>query len=301
MEPMDAIRQQAAEWLIHLDGKHQTDPVLDPDFRDWLARDPRHGQVFDQMRRLWTGATPAASPARLGRALGVAGICLAIAVAGTQMPWQVWGADYKTGVGKVVSIDLPDGSEITLNTGSAINVHVSQHQRQIELLRGEVLLDVKTDRQHPFVVITRHGSAEALGTRYTVRQNDDHSRVTVYESRVRVSLPDHDPSVVLATGQWARMDATGIQAGAGALPASPDWSRNQLVFNGATLPEVIDRLEMYHTGTIMLSDALTHSSKRFTGALPASDSDAALRLLAASLTLDLGGLPPYFVYLDDSQ
>lgn len=300
MGQMDTIREQAAEWLIHFDAGTTSTPAQDPEFLDWLARDPRHRQVFEQMQRLWSGASPAVSPSHLGRVLGAVGFCLAVAVIGLQLPWQVWRADYRSGVGEVATIALPDGSELTLNTNSAVNVDFEQGQRRIELIRGEVLLDVESDPEHPFIVATGDASAEALGTLYSVHRHDDHSRVTVFESRVRVTSPGTTESLELSAGQWARVDATSIRTGAGSLPATPDWSRHQLIFNGASLKHVVERLDDYHSGVLMLSDTLTNGNRRFTGALHTDDSEAALSLLAASLKLEIGGLPPYVVYLDEA-
>ncbi|WP_328189317.1 FecR family protein [Marinobacter sp. OP 3.4] len=298
MSQMNAIREQAAEWLIHFDTEGQADPAVDPAFREWLAQDPRHRRVFEQMQRLWTGAAPATSPSHLGRALGAMGLCLLIAVVGLQLPWQYWQADYRSAVGEVTTVELPDGSEITLNTNSAIDVDFGEDRRQIDLIRGEVLLNVKTDPDHPFTVTTRDGSAEALGTLYSVRRNDDHSLVTVYESRVRVTTGNGRESQVLEAGQRARLDDTTLHSGSAALRSTPDWSREQLIFNGAAIADVVSRLDEYHAGKLMLSDELVSSGKRFTGALPTRDTEAAISLLAGSLGLEVRGFPPYVVYLD---
>lgn len=299
MSEMNTIREQAAEWLIYLDAGGPGDLNRNPGFREWLEQDPRHPRVFQQMQQLWSGASPAPSPSRLGRAFGTVGVCLLLAVCGVQLPWQTWRADYRSDVGEVVSYQLADGSRLTLNTNSAVNVDFEQGRRHIELIRGEVLADVESDPERPFVVATSNVSAEALGTLYSVQHHDDHSRVTVYESRVRVTRPGTNESLQLSAGQWARVGAD-IQSGTGTLPATPDWSRHQLIFNGASLKSVVERLGHYHSGVLMLSDALASGSRRFTGALPTDDSEAALALLAASLKIDIGGLPPYVVYLDEA-
>ncbi|MFL1483982.1 FecR family protein [Marinobacter sp. LN3S78] len=298
MSQMNAIREQAAEWLIHFDAEGPPDPTDNREFQDWLTRDPRHRHVFDQMQRLWTGAAPATSPSHLGRALGAAGLCLLVAVAGLQLPWQYWQADYRSAVGEVTTVELPDGSDITLNTNSAVDVNFDKGRRQISLIRGEVLLEVETDPDHPFIVTTRNGKAEAMGTLYSVRRNDDHSLVTVYESRVRVTTGNGRESLALNAGQWARMGDAMLQSGSASLRATPDWSREQLIFNGTALEDVVGRLEEYHSGKLMISDELAASDKRFTGALPTRDTEAAISLLAGSLGLDARGFPPYVVYLD---
>ncbi|MOA06277.1 fec operon regulator FecR [compost metagenome] len=72
------------------------------------------------------------------------------------------------------------------------------------------------------------------------------------------------------------------------------WSRNQLVFHDRPLGEVLAELQRHRHGLIWSSgDAL--ESLRFTGVLPLADSDAALRLLEASLPIRLERHSAYLV------
>src|SRR5690606_7984015 len=61
-------------------------------------------------------------------------------------------ASYVTAVGEQSTIELEDGSTITLNTNTAISVLYSTTERQINLERGEALFTVESDRTRPFRV-----------------------------------------------------------------------------------------------------------------------------------------------------
>ncbi len=293
----DSVREQAATWLIQLEDNSSTEQQQA--FQHWLNSDSRHKRIFEQMERLWTGVCPPPQTRKRNSALGVASVFLLAALLAMQLPWQFWRADYNTAVGQITTITLPDGSTATLDTNSAIDIEFTRNQRRIILISGEVLVDVHKDPERPLIVSTPSATAKALGTRYSVRRGDDHSLVTVYESRVWVSTIDQQSAVVVDAGQQVRVHDNSIEiqntTANGNLPAYPDWSRQRLVFQDAPLSDVVERLNHYHQGFIKLnSDA---QQRRFTGVLPANDAHAALEVLASSMELDIHQFSPYIAYL----
>ncbi len=86
---------------------------------------------------------------------------------------QQWTADYRTAVGERREWTLADGSRITLNTNTAVDVLFDSQQRLIRLREGEILVQTATDNSplaRPFLVSTAQGHMQALGTRFIVRQ-----------------------------------------------------------------------------------------------------------------------------------
>ena len=293
----DTIREQAADWLVQLDGETTSDQRQA--FQSWLSRDNRHRRVFEQMERLWLAARPPKKASHLNSVLSVTGLVLLAMLLVIQLPWQYWRADHRTAIGEIETFTLPDGSVATLDSNSAINVVFDRHQRRIALIRGEVLLDVNKDPQRPMVVAVPAGTAQALGTRYSVRKGIGHSVISVYESRVQVSTADQQATRVVEAGQQVRLQAESIQVLADDLPAHPDWSRKRLVFQDAPLPEVIARLGHYHRGLIRL-DSIA-GNRRFTGALPVDDMTAAIDLLADAMSLEQRRFSPYIINLDTAD
>lgn len=299
MGSLDRVREQAASWLIELesaDGKAAEQ--CQRDFECWLAEDKRHQQVYTQMQRMWMSVNPQHKQKRLRRF--AAATCLGIfALAiGLQLPWGYWGADYRTAVGSIREISLPDGSTAILNTNSAVNVYYGEGLRSLELVRGEVLVDVRKDPQgRRFIVEAGKIEAEALGTRYSVDMQSQETRVRVYESRVLVNMQSHDQQQFVTQGQQVKVTDGRIFQPSGLTGLSPDWSRQQLVFNDVPLAEVVERLQQYHTGVLLLTSDLEGGLRRFTGLLPADNSAAAISLLADSMGLKVQRFSPYFVWI----
>lgn len=87
--------------------------------------------------------------------------------------------DYRTARGELRTVALEDGSEIVIDTDGAVGVDMRRTQRQIRLIRGQLLAKVAKDRARPFVIETAHGTATAVGTSFIVRREASYTLVTV--------------------------------------------------------------------------------------------------------------------------
>lgn len=288
-EQMIAIREAAAAWVVRLaDELEAADEgdAVQREFRAWLQADPRHQETFRQIRLMWDALEQplprAAAPARRPRLLGAAsllGLCLLFL--GHDRHWL---ADERSGIGEVRQLTLADGSRLTLDSGSAVDVDFSGEERRVRLLAGRVLAQVARDRAgRPFRVVSEEGTAQALGTRYVVDRSGAGTLVSVIESSVAVRAV-RGGSVTLGPGQALRLGPGGTAEPVAAAPAADSWTRHRLIFDNAPLGEVLAQLNRYFPGHLYASgDDL--AGLRFTGALPADDVDKALRLLAEVLPL----------------
>lgn len=86
-------------------------------------------------------------------------------------------------------LNLPDGSVITLNSGSSIAYAKSfgEKERKIEL-HGEAFLEVKKDRK-PFIVSAKGAEITVLGTSFNVKAYDDENVIetTLVNGSVKVN------------------------------------------------------------------------------------------------------------------
>lgn len=300
---LNRIRQEAADWVVALqECSADQHARLQAQCADWQAADPRHQQVLEQMQQMWQATDPAQTRRRKRRYLSTGlGSLLLMAWLGSHLPWAYWGADYRTASGEIRNLTLPDGSRIVLNSDSAIDLDYSDKARTLRLVRGELLVTVASDRERPFQVQTRHLTATALGTQYTVEQADTFSRVAVQESSVAVTPNDSGSPLTLSAGQRADLDSNGVIARETTPTYRPDWADGRLVFSNAPLPQVVERLGRHRTGLVRLSEELSHRLLHFTGVLPANDSDTALALLADSLDLQVQAFTPWYVTLTAGQ
>jgi transmembrane sensor len=338
----DIIREQAAYWLLEFDTEANTDTNVKnalntQKFESWLSTSPQHQQIFEQMQALWSSVNPQQKKQKRSKQrkqIGTASLCVTALLLTPALPWQYWNADYSTAVGQVTTITLADGSSATLNTNSAINVYYQQGQRKLQLVRGEVFVDVKKQPQlNPFTVTTPQGNAQALGTRYSVKYSqdgsqdvsqyssqsnlqsdqqksvEDYTKITVFESKVQVSSTTVNDVIVLSKGQQATVNYTSIQQHnfeLASFPQTPDWSNKRLVFNQASLSSVVARLNQYHSGRLTLQDDKKNSGnklgeRQFTGVLPTNDMEMAVNLLAETMNLQMHSISPYFIWLNESK
>lgn len=301
----------AAEWVVRL-GAGPLDREGRRAFDAWLAASPDHAAAFRQAQDAWgrmgelaqapgslarhsLGATrPVASTARRRRFAAFAAMAASVAILiGISSAWPggpatFLRADHRTMTGRTGSFTLSDGTRVDLGPASAIAVHYSKQERRVELLSGiayfaAVPRAAAGDR--PFVVEAANGTSQALGTRFQVDRVGDGAAVTVMEHDVAVSATDSTDQVrriLLSPGQMVRYDADG---GLGRMELahadlSLAWRQGQLVFDRAPLGQVVEVLNRYRSGHIVIiGDGL--AAQKVSGVFDAHDIDGALSALAA--------------------
>lgn len=316
------ISRQAAEWIVSLsaDDTAQCAQAY-AGFEAWKRADPRHAEAARRMetmlaqldahdRRPARAALAHASHAPRKRriASAVATLVLAVAVlatvTGLGVPLDqpsILFADMRTGVGVWQTRVLADGSKITLSSSSAIDVHISGSQRVVQLLQGEVMVDVAHDAARPFYVRTDDGSIRALGTRFTVERHAHATDLSMLESKteVRPAAPSSAAAIV-AAGEKVRITQTGVVplTHINADCVSDAWRDHQLVVQNRPLSEVLDQLARHHRGVIRYNQQQI-AGLHVSAVLPLDDTQRALQLLLNSFpTLRIRTMTSYVVLVD---
>ena len=292
------IIQQAANWLTRLHDEDVSESERQA-FNAWCQADPRHAVAIERMRALWGSfdtlpAQPARvalnrafapRPARGVQAMAILGLVLCGWLGLEQLP--VWMADQRTGVGERLQIALADGSQLQLNSNSAVDVRFDGHQRVVELLQGELWVDVAKDARRPFVVRTDQGTATALGTRYLVKRAPDGTTVvTVIESTVAVK-GDTNEGVKVMAGQRSILDHGRAEPPQAIDDTDPDaWTRGLLKVNDQPLSDVLQTLASYRHGLVRF-DPQALRGLRVSGVFRLDDTAAALAALADNLPIQV--------------
>ncbi|MDQ8035360.1 MAG: FecR domain-containing protein, partial [Bordetella sp.] len=246
---------------------------------------------------------------RLRRAAGALALALALAVPGWFL-WQAYPpavmmADLRAGTGEWKTEVLPDGTRITLNSGSAVNLRYDARRRALELLRGEILVDVSKDASRPFLVETPDGSMRAVGTRFVVSKTPDGTLLSVLESTVAVRTAQQraaggpDAAQVHA-GQALRIHPDRVEAMTeiDASRVASAWAQHRLFADDRPLAEVLDILGRHRSGLLQY-DAAAIAQVRVSAVLPLDDTERALQLIAANLPgLRIRHFTPYLVRVD---
>ncbi|MDR6819400.1 transmembrane sensor [Neorhizobium sp. 2083] len=284
----DAIAEEAAGWVARLGSRDATEADRRR-FEFWKMQDPAHAAAFEEMSALWgdLASVPKTVAPRRRRMVGggMAALllmgCLGVVANDTGLvAW--YRSDFYTPVGVVKRIDLDDGSVVTLNTDSAIQVRYGQTERRIVLLRGEAFFDVTPNPARPFVVSGNEAQAIALGTHYAVRVGD-YDEVMVEEGHVAVTSGSQ--RAVLDAGGTAKLDAEGrLVTGSGDVANLTSWRGGKLVFSGLPLGEVLDRIGRYQHGRIVVLDDQA-AQLRVSGVFAANDIDQTFAALQESLPI----------------
>ncbi|EYC51581.1 iron dicitrate transport regulator FecR [Hylemonella gracilis str. Niagara R] len=300
-DPLATIRSRAAEWIVQIEGagSEQERAAHLEACHAWRGEDARHEQVFQQMQRMWSSVD--APPPRGKKASAVLAIAILTCVTWAWLPTDRWLAEQRTARGEVRRLTLADGSVLTLDSATALDVRIDAHGRVIRLHAGRVLAEVAKDEAgRAFVITGRDGTAHALGTRYIVDQRDADTRVEVLESRVAVASRQRpNQSIVLQAGEGVQYTDRALGPKTSVpTTAALAWTNARLVFNEAPLKQVIAELARYRPGVLTIQGDEKLQSLRFTGVLPLDDTDAALRIVAQNLQLKISKLTPYMVWVE---
>ena len=109
------------------------------------------------------------------------------------------------------SLVLPDGTEVTLNSGSRLTypTHFGGDKRIVKLY-GEAFFKVKKDRRHPFVVESGKLNTTVLGTQFDVKNYGAGAPVVLLvEGKVMLSDSLGKSNVVMKPGQRATLNEQG--------------------------------------------------------------------------------------------
>jgi transmembrane sensor len=202
--------------------------------------------------------------------------------------WMIWMTPqtFETGFGEQRFVQLEDGSGITLNTASKIEVKLTQGHRVIRLLQGQALFDVAHDPSRPFDVYTGNSILRAVGTRFDVDVRPERTTVTIVEGTVSLTqglseaLPQgNTPLLHVSDRVVIDRNGPGTPEHGVRLDETTSWTRQQLVFNGRALGEVADEFNRYNRERIVIASPELRA-EQITGVFKANDPASFLAFLA---------------------
>lgn len=303
----DAPMSEALDWLLALES---ADEACRARFQAWLAASPEHAAAFERAQRSWQSpllglaaqrldtARQAAvvRPRRLRRYLAVAASVLLLLTVTVQSDMLLdLRADHVTAVGQRQSLDLPDGSHVTLNTDSAFSSQMDGKRRVANLLRGEAYFDVTPDHSRPFEVNAGPIQVSVLGTAFAVRYQGDEAWVSVEHGAVEVHARRDGARIQLEDGDSIRIGPDGIgQRERGGSADRFAWVQGRLVFDDQPLGDVLAELRRYYPGWIVSADPRLNGV-RVTGNYRLNDPLSVVRSLAQVTSATLHEYPALLV------
>jgi transmembrane sensor len=285
--------EAAARWHSRLQLEGQSVEVQQ-EFARWIAQSSQHQVAYDGVERAWQELRSSArhpsiltlrreaalrhgrsSPraARSGRWAAIAAVAVTVTVAAVILasrspgkgPLSAWAPRhsevvqaYETGVGQRLPVLLPDGSRVTLDTQSQLQMAFTSTEREVRLIRGQALFEVARNPERPFVVAAANRRFVALGTAFDVRVGPQQVKVTMVEGTVRV---ESAPNVAVAqrtitAGDQFVFDQQQVDRVSKTDPSqATSWLRGQIIFDNTTLAAAVAELNRYSGVQIELGAA----------------------------------------------
>jgi transmembrane sensor len=303
------VRREAATWLARLQSGR--DPDAESRFRKWRDSDPRHSEAFDRISRTYDQAgllrhSPlSASGQGLNNRRRKGQLRPALAVVATVavlVPIGMFvvrsgGAPFggaetvilMTSVGEIRQVDLADGSKVTLDTATKVEVEVGRSHRSAHLRYGRARFQVARAKV-PFVIQTASASVTTRNGMVDVEQLGHQGRVEVLEGTAEVRGPGRPQALQMAlgAGQSVSLDPAGAERTDAAAQGS-DWTHGMLQFDGTPLAAAVELANRYSKRHIILVGDL--GGLAVTGAFRAGDTAGLAKALAAAFDLSLRQAP----------
>lgn len=304
------VLDAAIAWKLCLDDSPGV-PEQRSEFLRWHAASEEHARAWRQLGMLDQRFSAAVGPARkallqsrvsLRRRVGTLGGGLASVLLVAALVLQLdapslapgyWLADQRTATGELRTLRLEDGTLLSLNTHTAVDIDFEGSQRVIVLHQGEISVETGHDDLRPLLVRTDDGRLRPLGTRFLVKREAQGTRLEVLQSQVAAMPSNRADEQVLAAGQQVMMTATGLSQISPVAAGADAWTRGMLVVDNVRLADLIAELGRYRSGHLGVAPDV--ADLRVTGSFPLTDIDLALASLTPALPVKVEQRTPWWV------
>lgn len=279
---LDEVESAAARWLLRQDSADWSAEDLRA-LEDWLQASPHHRVAYIRLRSVWrqmhhlksagvgrglerTTDTKPAQPTRRSRRYAAAAVIVIVVTLGVLGAHFLAGhRTFETPIGGLATVPTDDGSVVTLNTDTRIQIAMDAKERRIALQRGEAFFEVAKDERRPFRVEAGRHAVIAVGTKFSVRVISGSVHVAVTEGTVRVEpgrtlleRPATDsafPALSAGTTATVRRDEIRVQEEAIAdIEQTLSWRSGYVVLNGTSLAAAAAELNRYNTRRLIIAD-----------------------------------------------
>ena len=202
-------------------------------------------------------------------------------------------ADLNTATGERRREVLADGTQLWMNTATAVDIVYTASERRIFLRYGEInVLTGQDPAGRPLVVQTRDAELRPLGTRFTVRRDEDGggTLLSVSSGRVAASLGSGSARVV-ESGQRARLEADIVVSPS--VAEDDAWLDGFVTAQAMRLGDLVNQLARYRPGILRCDPRV--ADLRVTGTYPLDDNERILTLLESSLPVSIQRRTRYWV------
>jgi transmembrane sensor len=273
-------RREAARWFSLLSSGRATAADAQA-LREWCRENPLHAAAYAEASRLWELLGPVTTDAsnhekniagnaflsrsgegRLARRAFLGGALAAsfgaVGYLALRPPFGLWPsiaelrADIHTDTGEQRKVALAKGVDVELNTRSSFSIQRSgRGAHLIELVSGEALVSTDPKAESACAITAAGGQIFARNAKVDIRYENANVRVVCVEGSVDVRHGDR--SVIVASAEQIVYGPAGMsEIGAADSEAVTAWQRGLLIFRQTPLAGVIDEVNRYWHGNIVL-------------------------------------------------
>lgn len=277
MMDAETVKEEAQAWLRRLESGEAT--KADAAALDiWRAQSPRHAKAFADAVLLWKVLGDAAQLAPAAkqpvavrshrpiarRALLLGGGAMAASAAAVSVirpPLALWpsfselSADYRTAIGESQQIELAGQVALRMNTRTSVDLRSSSDDgERIELVAGEAGIKAQDQHSRPIMVIAGDGHVQATNASFNIRKSDANVAVTCIHGEVDVRCKAGASTI--RGGQQVMYNDRQI-SGIAAVDADvvTAWQRGLLIFRDVPLTDVVEEVNRYRPGRIILANS----------------------------------------------
>ena len=277
----DQRAEQASVWIATLD--RDLTSVEKDEIRAWISQDPRNKTTLSEMAGIWddmdalsrlsklfpnpaSGKSHRQNRRYMGMAAGVA-LLAAVLVSAffatdsykdtADRHQAIQTAMLQTAIGDLSTVQLVDGSQITLNTNSRVEIEFGENQRNIRLLKGEIHIDVSHDPSRHLNVFVGDRVFQDDGAAFTVKIDvNQRVELLVTDGIVKVGIApvliasaDQELNgISVSKGQRMMLDDSNEQLERlepEEMEVQLSWREGNLIFTGESLGDAAAEISRY--------------------------------------------------------
>ena len=203
---------------------------------------------------------------------------------------------YETDYGKTTSVTLPDGTKVTLNAHSQLQVRPEWNPGETRhvWLEGEAFFEVSKQKTASgatkFQVHTKDLTVEVLGTKFNVSKRNERTTVTLNEGKVKLALNVRNARqyVTMKPGEMVKFSENNQKIEKVSVKAEnqSSWTKNYWILDHTRLSEIVQRIESEYGYEVSVTNpALLEES--ISGVLPTQNLSSLAEVLAATYNVKI--------------
>ncbi|TRX60769.1 DUF4974 domain-containing protein [Fulvivirga sp. M361] len=150
--------------------------------------------------------------------------------------------------GQKLTVKLPDGSRVYLNSGTRLTYpEVFSDDRRVTLI-GEAFFEVTRNPDKKFIIATGDINTTVLGTSFNINAYPDEKEVEVTVASGRVEVSSSDQKFEISRGQQVnyKINEKILTYGDVDIAVYTAWKDGVLQFNGSSLYDIAAELERWY-------------------------------------------------------